>query len=732
MTLRLLRRHLTSLTIFGSTLGISPFELPAQTVGGLGGAEKFKQMGTDLPTPNGVRTASGAPGRDYWQQKVDYEIDATLDDMRQRLTGRERITYHNNSPDTLRFLWVQLDQNLFTPNSIGNLTRNGPVRAGVRASSIIGLGASDSSGYFGGYTLSGVTSASGAALATTVNGTMMRVELGAPLPPGGVRALRINWTYPILPTTTNQAQGNPRSGQELFPRDGNYVYNVAQWFPRLAVYGDNAGWQNKQFLGGGEFTLPFGDYTVRITVPADHIVAATGTLANPLVTLSVAQRARLVRAQTSDSILHIVTPAEARANETSHSTATKTWVFQAQNVRDFAFATSRKFIWDARGVSIAGKRVIAQSYYPLEAEPLWGQYSTRAVAHALVTYSRHTIPYPYPQATSVHWNGSGMEYPMICFNPRRPNADGSYDDATKFGLISVVIHEVGHNFFPMIVNSDERQWTWMDEGLNSFTQYLSEREWDAAYPSRRGPARNVVDYMRLDKTLQEPIMTNSESVQNLGNNAYLKASTALNILRETVMGPALFDAAFKEYARRWAFKHPTPADFFRTLEDVSAVDLDWYWRGWFYGVDNVDVAIDTVIEFRLDQPATGGAASAADRDRVQKFMAGLSASDRATLGGKRFLYEVNFKNVGGLVMPLAVEFEYDDGTRELVRIPAEIWRVDAGIVTKAFATSKKVTAVTLDPAEETADTELANNTWPRRNDQTKFQRFRGQIIKPLH
>lgn len=703
----------------------------AQPTGGLGGAEKFKQMGTDLPTPNGVRTASGAPGREYWQQQVDYDIDATLDDRTQRLTGRELITYHNNSPDTLRFLWVQLDQNLFTPTSIGNLTRTGELRAGVRASAVVGLGGADSSGYFGGYTLSAVTSATGVPLKYTINGTMMRVELGAPLPPGSTRALRIAWQYPILPTTTNQAQGNPRSGQEFFPRDSNYVYNIAQWFPRLAVYSDDAGWQHKQFLGGGEFTLPFGNYVVRITVPSDHIVAATGTLENPLTVLSASQRARLARAKASDSILHIVTPTEATANERSRQSATKTWVFRAQNVRDFAFATSRKFIWDARGVDIAGKRVIAQSYYPIEAEPLWGQYSTRAVAHALVTYSQQTIPYPYPQATSVHWNGSGMEYPMICFNPRRPNADGTYDDATKFGLISVVIHEVGHNFFPMIVNSDERQWTWMDEGLNSFTQFLSERAWDATYPSRRGPARNVIDYMRLDKSLQEPIMTNSESVQSLGNNAYLKAATALNILRETVMGPALFDAAFKEYARRWAFKHPTPADFFRTLEDVSAVDLDWYWRGWFYGVENVDMAVDTVKAFRLDARADS-TASPADRDRVEKFVSGLSASDRATLKGKQYLYEVDFKNVGGLVMPLIVEFEYDDGTREVVRIPAEIWRVNASTVTKAFATRKKVTAITVDPAEETADTDLSNNTWPRRNDLTKFQRFRGQTIKPLH
>lgn len=704
--------------------------LSAQPTGGQGGAEKFKQLGTDLPTAGTVRTASGAPGKDYWQQRVDYDIDATLDDATQRITGRERITYHNNSPDTLRFLWVQLDQNLFSPTSIGNLSRNGGVRDGVRASSVYALGGTDTSAFYGGYRLTAVTNALGKALDVTVNGTMMRVALDTPLPPRSTREVRIGWTYRVLPTTTAIAQGNPRSGQEFFPRDSNYVYTIAQWFPRLAVYNDDAGWQHKQFMGGGEFTLPFGNYAVRLTVPADHIVAATGTLQNPLAVLTAAQRARLAQATAGDSIRHIVTPAEARANERSRTTATKTWSFAARNVRDFAFATSRKFIWDARGVAIGGRRVTAQSYFPLEAEPLWGQYSTRAVAHALETYSQQTIPYPYPQATSVHWNGAGMEYPMICFNPRRPNADGSYDDATKYGLISVVIHEVGHNFFPMIVNSDERQWTWMDEGLNSFTQYLSERTWDAAYPSRRGPARNVVDYMRLDKSLQEPIMTNSESVQNLGNNAYLKAATALNILRETVMGPPLFDAAFKEYARRWAFKHPTPADFFRTMEDVSAVDLDWFWRGWFYGVDNVDMAVDTVMAFRLDSTAregVGAVSTPAERERVAKFMAALPAADRTTMTGKRYLYEVTFRNDGGLVMPLIVEFEYEDGTRETVRLPAEIWRVNAERVTKAFSTTKPVKAITLDPAQETADTDLANNTWPKRGEMSRFQQFKGTI-----
>jgi hypothetical protein len=706
--------------------------LPTLTLaqGGQGGHEKFRQLGPELPTASELRTASGAPGRGYWQNRVDYDIDVSLDDATQRLTGRERITYRNASPDTLRFLWLQLDQNLFTPTSIGNLTRTGRLGDGMRASAVTPIGATDTTGqWFGGYRISAVTNETGGPLPTAVNGTMMRVDLDRPLAPGGARTIRVDWQYRMLATVVSSAQGNPRSGWERFARDGNLVYNVAQWFPRLAVYNDDSGWQTKQFIGGGEFTLPFGNYTVRVTVPADHIVAATGTLSNPLAVLTGTQRARLAAALAGDSIRHIITPDEARANESSKATATKSWSFRASNVRDFAWASSRKFIWDARGIAIAGQRVLAQSYYPNEANPLWGEYSTRAVAHALDSYSKRTIPYPYPQATSVHWNGAGMEYPMICFNPRRPNADGSYDDATKFGLISVVIHEVGHNFFPMIINSDERQWAWMDEGLNSFTQYLSEQAWSTSYPSRRGPARNVIDYMKLEKAQQEPIMTNSESIVSLGNNAYLKTATALNILRNTIMGPALFDAAFQEYARRWAFKQPTPADFFRTMEDVSAVDLDWFWRGWFYGVDHVDLALGGVREFRRD--ATGVVAdSAGDRERASRFVAGLGDDGMRAVGASPYFYEVDIENKGGLVMPVLLTFVHEDGTTREVRIPAEIWRVNAQRATKAFASDRKVREILLDVNEETADLDTSNNAWPPRPGQTPLQRFRSRAVVP--
>ncbi len=696
--------------------------------GGQGGADRFRQLGTELPTPGTTRTASGAPGRDYWQNRVDYTIDVTLDDVRQQITGREVITYHNQSPDTLRFVWVQLDQNIHEAGSISNLTRNGRLQPGANPQAITMLASTDSvPGWIGGYRIASVTTPLGAALRKTIVGTMMRVDLDAPLAPKASRGLVITWSYPILETRLSGA----RTGWEKFA-DGNYSYNVAQWFPRLAVYSDNTGWQHKQFLGSGEFTLPFGNYVVRITVPSDHIVAATGTLANAMTALTVTQRQRLAAALASDSIRHIVTPADAKAAESGTPRGTRTWEFRATDVRDFAFASSRKFIWDGRGVTIAGKRVLAQSYYPNEANPLWGEYSTKAVAHALVTYSKATIAYPYPQATSVHWNGSGMEYPMICFNPRRPRPDGSYDDATKFGLISVVIHEVGHNFFPMIVNSDERQWTWMDEGLNSYTQFLSEQEWDRAYPSRRGPPRNVIDYMRLEQTQQEPIMTNSESVISLGNNAYLKAATALNILRQTVVGDSLFDMAFREYARRWAFKHPAPADFFRTIEDVTAVDLDWYWRGWFYGVDNVNLAIAGSREFRLGANAAivADSVTPAERSRVASFVGGLDAAGRRALGGATYVYEVDIANKGGLVMPIILTFMYEDGTDRTVRIPAEVWRVNASQVTKAFTTDRKVKEILLDALEETADTDISDNVWPRRDAPSAFQRFKARTVVP--
>ncbi len=578
-----------------SLLALATFALHAQNVN----TSKFRQLGQELPTPNVYRTASGAPGHEYYQQRADYDMSITLDDETQRIYGEETITYTNNSPDELRYLWVQLDQNMRAQNSTTQQIKTGGIfnQRGANAQTAFNqLKNNQFYDFDGGFKLAYVKTTSGANLPYTVNNTMMRVDLPTPLRQGQKFSFKIKWWFNI----NDRMDIGGRSGYEYFEEEDNYLYTIAQFFPRMAVYNDVEGWQNKQFLGQGEFTLPFGDYKVDITVPSDHIVASTGELMNASRILSSKQRARLAKAKKSyDDPVIIVTQQEAEAAEKNKATSTKTWTFEAENVRDFAFATSRKFIWDAQAVDISGKTTMAMSYYPKEGNPLWEQYSTRVVAHTLKVYSKFTIDYPYHKAISVHTKWIGMEYPMICFNGGRPESDGTYSEGTKYGMIGVIIHEVGHNFFPMIINSDERQWTWMDEGLNTFVQYLTEQEWDHDYPSRRGPAAKIVPYMSGPKEQIVPIMTNSESILQFGNNAYGKPATALNILRETVMGRELFDYAFKEYSRRWAFKHPTPADLFRTMEDASGVDLDWFWRGWFYTTDHVDIAIKDVQWYQM-------------------------------------------------------------------------------------------------------------------------------------
>jgi len=575
--------------IFFSAIGMTQ----AQEEGSDWG-RKFEQLGQMLPTPNEYRTGSGAPGEQYWQQRADYDMTVTLDESNHRLTGKETITYHNNSPDVLRYLWVQLDQNVREPGTNTLKIQSSGIRDSLPAKFFAqGLGVSD---YEGGFTITEVSDASGKTLDHFINKTMMRVELPEPLKTGEKFVFNISWHY----TVNDRMEIGGRSGYEYFPKDDNYLYTIAQFYPRMAVYDDYNGWQNKQFLGRGEFALEFGDFKVEITVPADHVVASTGWLQNPKNVLTNAQLDRFEQAKKSfDEPVFIVTEDEAIANEKDKSRDTKTWVYHAEDVRDFAFATSRKFIWDAQAVKVGDKTPLAMSYYPKEGNPLWEKESTKAVKNTLVTYSKYTIDYPYPVAISVHAASIGMEYPMICFNFGRPNEDGSYSDRVKYGMIGVVIHEVGHNFFPMIINSDERQWTWMDEGLNSFVQYRTEVENYDNFPSRRGPAPNIINYMKSEKDQLRPIMTNSEQILQFGNNAYGKPATALSILREAVMGPELFDAAFKEYAQRWAFKRPNPADFFRTMEDASAFDLDWFWRGWFYSVDNVDINLADVQWFRM-------------------------------------------------------------------------------------------------------------------------------------
>jgi hypothetical protein len=618
----------------------------------------------------------------------------------------------------------------------------------------------------GGFKLEQVKDASGKDLKYTVNKTMMRIDLETPLKAGAVYTFKIKWWYNI----NDRIRLGGRSGYEYFDTDKNYLYTIAQFYPRMVVYTDYAGWQHKQFLGGGEFTLNFGNYNVSITVPSDHIVASTGVLQNPKDVLTAEQNKRFEQAKNATSPVIIATQDEAVEREKTKSKTEKTWVFKADNVRDFAFATSRKFIWDAQSVSINGKKPLAMSFYPKEGNPLWEQYSTRAVAHTLNVYSKHTIDYPYPVAISVHSKWIGMEYPMICFNGGRPEADGTYSENTKIGMISVIIHEVGHNFFPMIINSDERQWTWMDEGLNTFMQYMAEKEFDRDYPTRRGPARNIVDYMKGDKSKMSPIMTNSESIYQFGNNAYGKPATALNILRETVMGRELFDYSFKEYARRWAFKHPTPDDFFRTMEDASAVDLDWFWRGWFYGTQHCDMSLSKVQLFKIntrnpkiekefekereeEQPADislmrdkeAGMITVVDTDpkasdfyttydpykvtsldvkEYEDYIKRLTEEEKAELNADKFYYEVTVDNVGGLIMPVIIEFEFIDGTKRQIHIPAEIWKRSEPSVTKVFSLEKEAKSITLDPLLETADVELNNNFWPARIVPSKFELFK--------
>lgn len=721
--------------------------------------DKFRQLEENLPTPNEYRAASGAPGYRYWQQRADYVIDVELDDANQRLIGKETVTYKNLSPDTLNYIWLQLDQNIFAKDSDNITTRTAPDVSELNISAVEQLAAR---AYDGRVNITSVRDAKNNNLKYTVVKTMMRIDLPQPLAPNGTFAFSVDWNHAI----NNQRIFGGRGGFEYFPRDNNYLYEIAHWFPRMAAYTDVNGWQHKQFLGSGEFTLEFGNYLVRITAPNDHVVAATGVLQNAAEVLKAEWRQRLRQAESAKEPLKIVTSEEARANESSKPTGKKTWIFKADDVRDFAFASSRKFIWDAQGHNVGGNKVMAMSFYPNEGNPLWEKYSTHAIIHTLNVYSRYTFVYPYPVAISVNGPVGGMEYPMICFNGPRPNPEGSYSERTKYGLISVVIHEVGHNYFPMIVNSDERQWTWMDEGLNSFLQFLAESEWEKNYPSRRGEPQRITDYMTSEN--QVPIMTNSESLLQFGNNAYAKPATALNILRETILGRELFDFAFKEYAMRWRFKRPEPADFFRTMEDASGVDLDWFWRGWFYTTDHVDISIENVRLYQIstqnpeiekalqrkaneDKPETLSqqrnetlpkridqypslrdyyndfdefAVTQAEREAYQRFLSTLSERDKQLLGAGYHFYVVDLKNIGGLLMPLIFRLEYVDNTSEEIRVPVEIWRYNHTDISKLLVTKKEVKSIILDPNLETADADLTNNFFPRRSIKTRFELFK--------
>ena len=721
---------------------------------------KFKQLKEEMATPNVYRTAGGAPGHAYYQNEADYVMNLTLNDQQQKITGTETIIYHNNSQDKLEYLWLQLDQNKRAQSSDSYKIQTGGIKS-LNTRSIKNMEPE----FEGGFNITSVTKKDGSKQAYTIHKTMMRINLDKPLLPGTNFTFNVDWWYNI----NNRMEIGGRSGYEYFEEDDNYLYTIAQFFPRMCVYNDTEGWQNKQFLGSGEFTLPFGDYDVKIAVPTDHVVAATGNLVNANEILSEEQIKRLELAKKNEKEpVFIVNEKEAIKNEKQRKKGMKTWHFKAENVRDFGWASSRKFIWDAMVVKQKSNDVLAMSFYPKEGNPLWEQYSTKTVAHTLKCYSKYTFDYPYPVAISVHSKWIGMEYPMICFNGGRPDEDGTYSKRTKYGMISVIIHEVGHNYFPMIINSDERQWTWMDEGLNTFLQYLTEQEFEKGYPSRRGPAYRIVDYMKGNKKRISPIMTNSESIHQFGNNAYGKPATAMNILRESIMGRELFDYAFKTYANRWMFKHPNPEDLFRTMEDASSVDLDWFWRGWFYSTDHVDISLDNVRYYKINNqnPNENNAekkkkfeeikakdiSNQRNKDIVtyreidsklsdfytsydefsttekqlkkfENFQSKLDEDEKQILKEDKHYYEIKFKNVGGLVMPIFLDFTLENNTHELVKIPAEIWMKNNTQITKVFAFDKEVKQIELDPFLETADTDRNNNYWPVKVEPTKFELY---------
>ena len=731
-----------------------------------GRPDPFYPIDMWLTSPNQQRLASGAPGPEYWQQKADYDIAITLDDTDQSIRGNQTVKYENRSPHSLSYIWFQLDQNTFKPDAESHTASPAPSLEGrVPFSQLRSMLVRQS--FPGGYVISSVTDGKDAPLANVINGTMMRVDMPQPLKPGEKMTVKIAFQFKIVDAMLIRA----RSGYEFFEADGNHIYEMAQWFPRLVAYTDYAGWQHEQFIGKGEFTLEFGDYNVRITVPADMIVAATGELQNPKEVLTATQIERLDKAAKADKPMFVVTPDEAKAAEKRAdkelTASTKTWQFVAKNVRDFAFAASRKFIWDAVGHPVTDRTVMAMSYYPNEAEPLWSKYSTAAIAHTLEVYGKFTFDYPYPIAISVNGPVYGMEYPMICFNGPRPEKDGTYSAATKYGLISVIIHEVGHNWFPMIVNSDERTWSWMDEGLNTFLQYLAEQEWEEDYPSRRGEPADIVGFMTSQ--YQRPIMTQSESILQFGNNAYGKPATALNILRETILGRELFDFAFKEYSNRWRFKRPMPDDFFRTMEDASGQSLDWFWRGWFYSTDHVDIAIDRVRLYQIDSddPDENAAIKRRERDQktpsvskernaelpkivdlqpglkdfynnyddlavleddrkaFRKFVDGLNEEEQILLKRKTNFYVITFRNIGGLVMPIIFHVYFDDGTSQRITAPPSIWRLDPRAVDKLLITDKTVQRIELDPQRQTADAEESNNHWPVKLVPSRFKLFKS-------
>ncbi len=712
---------------------------------------KFEPIDRMIDPPNSFRAASGAPGKDYWQQRANYKINVVLDENNNTINGDEMITYFNNSPDNLSYLWIQLEQNVNKKGSEDFGSVNNNITEGMNTRQMQFL--TRAIDFPAGYTIKFIKDENGNAIKSLVNNTMMKVILNEPLKSGESLSFSIGWSYPI---TDRSMFLLSREGYEYFPEDNNTVYLIAHWFPRMAVYNDTEGWQNQQFNRLGEFALEFGNYEVNITVPEDHIIASTGELQNPSEVLSKTEMKRLEEAKKSfDKPVLIVTKEEAEANEKEKSTKLKTWKFKALNVRDFSFASSRKFIWDAQAVKFSDHNTMAMSFFPKEGLPVWQEESTKAVVNALQVYSESTFEYPYPVAISVNTSNIGMEFPMISFNGGRP-VNGKMSDGAKQGMIGTIVHEVGHNWFPMIISSDERKWMWMDEGLNTF---IHQRTIAERYPDFiSATPKNVVPFMSGDKSIMRPIMTTSDNelFSQFGANFYLKPTVGLQMLRNSIVGKELFDQAFKEYCNRWKYKHPNPADLFRTLEDATAVDLDWFFKGWFFTTDNVDMELSDVkwfkvyeeslniedqnknVKMKIEGENSGG--------KVKDFSSGpevitmIPTSDQAygqflsrldepalrkQVSGKN-IYELTIKNVGGLVMPVTIEWIFKDGSSETDKLPAEIWRLNEYEIKKTFLKDKEVTQVNLDPNFEFADTDMNNNTFPKKEEQSDFDKFKNK------
>ena len=761
-----MKKHIINLLLFCLITPINLFSQDEKQQGHLN-TNKFRQLYDEFSSPNMFRTASGAPGPSYYQQRADYKINVELDDKNKRVYGDEVITYTNNSPETLSYLWLQLDQNVRKKDSPSLDINSDRIDLAYIPDTFDKDFLTES--FDGGFNIEYVKSIDNKPLDFIINQTMMRIDLPNPISKGQSISFKIKWWYNI----NDHVNQDGRSGYETFPSDENRAYIIAQFFPRMCVYNEVEGWQNYQFWGDGEFALPFGDYEVNITVPADHILEATGELINRKEVYSKEMMKRFNQAKKSyEKPVIIVSEDEAIEAEKGFSNDKKTWRFQAKNVRDFAFATSRKYILEMMPVKIGSSDIMAVSIYPKEGNPLWENYSTITVVEALKTFSKYTFDYPYHKAVSVHAHQIGMEYPMICFNFGRPNIDGSYSDDEKFGMIGVIIHEIGHNFFPMIVNSDERQWAWMDEGLTTFVQYLAEQEFGEKYPdiiypnknfpSDRGPADMITDYMSVDQNFLAPIMSNPENVYSLGPNAYGKPATALNILRETIMGKDLFDYAFKTYSKRWMFKHPTPEDFFRTMEDASAVDLDWFWRGWFYTTDYVDISIKEFNQYYVSpnpseeltnylqndigiprnrwRPLVFFDKFENDDDNKKENEAienskllnnylkeNYTEEEIQNLEIPKYFYEIVFEKPGGLVMPIIIDIKYEDGDVQRKTYPAQVWRKNDNEVRKLITSDKKISEIVLDPEKETADIDTRNNSWPRKKEGTDFDKFKSKI-----